>query len=173
LVLLNRYKGKKILENGLALRGIVVVFLLPSILSIIFSSFVLAEVLKNPERELDMLQVQFPQGEITSYESAKIIGLQKEYSTSVPVDIKISIPNDDFDCGDLYITIFDLSISPKEIVTQSGFFDQCFAKNNLTLPVDDEFSEKIDEVGNYEIFVEMNDKDYKKTFTTSETFIVK
>ena len=102
-----------------------------------------------------------------------IIGLQKEYSNSKPIEISVSVSDPIFDCGDLYITIFDVSKIPKEVVTQSGFFDQCYEKNNLTMPTDDEFSELIDSPGQYEIVSEINDKTYKKSLTVSERFIVK
>ena len=53
------------------------------------------------------------------------------------------------------ITIFDLNSSPKQSLTQSGFFEQCFGKNNLLLPINDEFSETIDIPGQYEIQIEL------------------
>jgi len=101
-----------------------------------------------------------------------IIGLDDNLSKSQPIKITVSVSDPIFDCGDLYITIYDISKTPKEVVTQSAFFGQCYEKNNLMMPIDDEFSETIDS-GKYEIVAEINDKEYKKTLTASETFIVK
>ena len=41
------------------------------------------------------------------------------------------------------------------------------------LPVDDEFSQTIESPGNYEIVIEMFDKQNKKTTSTSAEFTVK
>lgn len=149
-----------------------VIFLFPAMISILFGTFVMAEVLKEPERQLNMWPFKSSETGMQSG-AIKIIGLQKEYSTSAPIQIEISILDPTFDCGDLYLTIYDLGVSPNQVITQSGFFDQCFESNNLKLPVDDKFSETIDASGQYEIVVEMNDKHYKKIITASEKFIIK
>ena len=41
------------------------------------------------------------------------------------------------------------------------------------MPIDDTFSELVDSPGQYEIVSEINDKDFKKSLTTSERFTVK
>ncbi|MGQ0376642.1 MAG: hypothetical protein ACT4OW_03950 [Nitrososphaerota archaeon] len=148
------------------------VFLFPVIISLALGSFVMAEVLNEPERELNMWPFKFSGTNKIQSGSIKIISLQQEYSSSIPIKIQVSVTDLTFDCGDLYITIYDLSSSPKQVVTQSGYFGQCFQKENLMLPVDDEFSEKISDAGQYEIVVEINDKHYKKTITTSEKFTI-
>jgi hypothetical protein len=148
------------------------VFLFPVIISIALGSLVMAEVLNEPERELNMWPFKFSSSTKTQSDSIKIISLQKEYSSSTPIEIQVSVTDLTFDCGDLYITIYDLSSSPKQVVTQSGYFGQCFQKDNLMLPVDDKFSEKISDLGQYEIVAEINDKHYKKTITTSEKFTI-
>jgi len=61
----------------------------------------------------------------------------------------------------------------KQVVTQSGFFDQCFEKNNLSLPVGDEFSEIVGDPGNYEIVIQMVDENGKNNISTSTKFTVK
>ena len=147
-----------------------VVFLLPVILSLSLGSFVLGEVLQEPDRELNMWQ--FETGPVSSG-AIKISGLEKEYTTAEPIEIEISVSDSAFDCGDLYITIYDLDQTPKQAVTQSGFFGQCFDKNNGILPVDDEFSETVDDAGQYEIMIEISDKNYEKTITANERFTVK
>jgi len=174
LSLLNRYKGIIDLNFKLAVRRVVfAVFLIPAVASIFFGGLVLGEVLKKPERELNMMPFDFSDKFVASSGAMTIIGLQKEYSNSKPIEISVSVSDPIFDCGDLYITIFDISKVPKEVVTQSGFFGQCYEKNNLTMPTDDEFSELIDSPGQYEIVSEINDKTYKKSLTVSERFIVK
>jgi len=158
----------------LAVRKVVyAVFLIPAVVSIFFGGLVLGEVLKKPDRELDMMPFDFSDKYMGSPGAMTIIGLQKEYSNLKPIEISVSVSDPIFDCGDLYITIFDVSKVPKEVVTQSGYFGQCYEKNNLTMPTDDEFSELIDSPGQYEIVSEINDKTYKKSLTVSERFIVK
>lgn len=158
----------------MAVRKVVyAVFLLPAVISIFFGGFVLGEVLKNPDRELDMMPSGFSGKIITPTGAMQIIGLQGEYSKSKPVEVSVSVSDPIFDCGDLYITIYDVSKVPKEVVTQSGFFGQCYEKNNGIMPIDDKFSELIDTLGQYELVTEINDKSYKKSLTASERFSVK
>ena len=148
------------------------VFIFPIIISLFLGTFVMAEVLKEPDRSLQMWNFKFSEGgEIFQSKELKIVGILSKYSTSNPIVIEVSIQDSTFDCGDLYITIFELS-SPKQVITQSGYFDQCFVKNNQLLPVDDKFSEIIDDPGQYEILIEMKDKSSKKSVTASEKFIV-
>ena len=171
---LNSYKGIIIVKLKLAVRRVFyLVFLIPAVASIFFGGLVLGEVLKKPERELNMMPFDFSEKFKVHTGTMTIIGLQKEYSNSKPIEISITVSDPLFDCGDLYITIFDVSKVPKEVVTQSGFFDQCFEKNDLIMPIDDDFSELIDSPGLYEIVSEINDKTYKKSLTASERFIVK
>jgi hypothetical protein len=157
----------------LAVRNIAfIVFLFPVVISIFFGSIVLGEVLKSPERELDMWPFEFSDKIVMTPKAITIIGLNDNLSKSQPIKITVSVSDPFFDCGDLYITIYDISKSPKEVVTQSAFFGQCYEKNNLLMPIGDEFSEPIDS-GKYEIVAEINDKEFKKTLTASETFVVK
>lgn len=157
----------------MAARNIVfIVFLFPVVISIFYGSIVLGEVLKSPERELDMWPFEFSDKIVMTPKAITIIGLNDNLSKTQPIKITVSISDPIFDCGDLYITIYDTSKTPKEVVTQSAFFGQCYAKNNLLMPIDDEFSETIDS-GKYEIVAEIYDKEFKKTLTASETFVVK
>ena len=158
----------------MAMRKVVfAVFLIPAVVSIFFGGFVLGEVLKKPDRELHMIPGGFSGGIVISSGAMDILGLQKEYSTSSPVEVSVTVSDPIFDCGDLYITIYDVTKIPKESVTQSGFFEQCYVTNNLVMPIDDKFSEIIDTPGQYEIISEINDKDYKKSLSSSERFTVK
>jgi len=147
------------------------VFLFPVVMGTALGAFVLSGVLTQPNRELNMWPFEsifIPTQ--PGAEDLKIQGLLSQYSISASIEIKVVINNADFDCGDLYITIYDTQSSPKQVVSQNGFFSQCFATNNLALPIGDTFSEKIDKVGEYEMVVEMNDSDYKKTITTTAKF---
>jgi hypothetical protein len=161
----------------LAVRNIAfIVFLFPVVISIFFGTVVLGEILKEPDRELNMWPFEekggFFQDAGISSSAIKIIGLEEQYSKSKPIEITISIIDPIFDCGDLYITIYDITKNPKEVVTQSGFFGQCYNKNNLMMPIEDKYSETIDEPGQYEIEAEIYDINFKKTLTTSMRFIV-
>jgi len=131
----------------------------------------MAEVLKDPERELGILQSESSDLTVISTQ-VKILGLERVYSTNVEVNIQVSIDDPVFDCGDLYVTIYDISKTSKKVVTQSGFFHQCFDKNNSILPVDDEFSQTIESPGNYEVVIEMFDKQNKKATSASAEFTV-
>jgi hypothetical protein len=150
-----------------------VVFLFPVVISLFFGTMVLGEVLKEPERNLDLWPFESSGSVIVQTGAMKINGLQESYSVSKPIEITISVSDPIFDCGDLYITIYDVSKTPNEVVTQSGFFGQCYIAKNLVLPIGDKFSEPIEAPGQYEIVAEINDKEFKKTLTTSEQFIVK
>jgi len=155
-----------------AVRGIVyVVFVLPIASSIIFGALVLNGILiEEPDHELNMWQFD---STFVSTPNVEILGLEKQYSTSDHVEIQVAIDDPLFDCGDIYITIYDISSSSKQVVTQSGFFDQCFAKNNSVLPIGDEFSEIVDKSGNYEIIVQMVDENGKNSVSSSAKFNVK
>ena len=158
-------------RNEVATRGAVyVVFFIPVILSLVFGSFVMAEVLKEPGRELVMWQFDTSRHPVSS-DVVKIIGLQKQYSTTSSLNIQVTISDRVFDCGDLYLTIREKHSG--KVITQSGFFGQCFDRNNSILPVDDEFSEVISKPGNYEIVVEMIDKHHKQKVSSSTQFSVK
>ena len=105
-----------------------VVYVLPIILSVGLGAVVMAEALNNSDRTLNMWQ--FNQSGISevSTETIQVIGLQTQYTTSESVDLQIKLNDDTFDCGDLYITIYKISNTSKEVVTQSGFLNQCYDK---------------------------------------------
>ena len=152
----------------MATRVVYVVFILPIVLSIAFGSVVMADVLQSPDRKMSMWNLESTTSK-TNDESIQIIGLKKQYDVSTPVEIQVSIDDSIFDCGDLYVTIY----SGKTVITQNGFFKQCFGKNNAILPIDDEFSEIIDIPGQYELVVKMNDQNQKSSITASEKFTIK
>ncbi len=152
-------------------RGVTyVVYVLPIVFSVIFGSIVMADILQEPGRELNLLQVGSM--EISSHnEPIKIIGLEKQYSITEPVQIQVIVDEVLFSCGDLYVTIYT---SDKEnAVTQSGYFQQCFDDDNPFLPIKEKFSEVIDTPGQYSLVVDLLDKNQKNSITTSEKFTVK
>ena len=146
-------------------RGLVV-YVLPVIISVIIGSAVLGGILQEPGRELNMMPGNFSVG--TSHETIKIIGLSSQYTTTNPVSIQVKVTDSSFDCGDLYITIYS---SGNDVVTQGGFFEQCFDGKN-TLPIDDTFSQVIDTPGSYEIVAEMVSKGLQN-ISTRGVFTVK
>jgi len=148
------------------------VFLFPVIISIVFGVSVLSNVLEQPDRHLNMWQFVAHQPTQTGDSDIKIQNLLNSYSTFTPVSITVSVNNTAFDCGDLYITIYDLGTSPNQVVVQNGYFSQCFAENNLTLPIHDTFSQIIGKSGNYEIVTEMKDKNYQNTIKSTANFKV-
>jgi len=144
------------------------VFGLPVIFSIIFGSAVLNDILQEPNRELNMWPMSF--SETPSHDTIiEIIGLSNQYSTSEPVEIKINVNDSSFDCGDLYVTIYS---SEKNVITQGGYFEQCFEEGNYLLPIGDSFSEIVDIPGFYEIVAEMVSKELKN-ISIRGTFTVK
>ena len=154
----------------MATKKIFVVFILPVIFSVIFGSAVMADILQKPDRELNMWNVSFSEEFSSNHEPIEIIGLSKQYSTSEPVEIQVTVDDSSFNCGDLYVTIY--SSGKTDVITQSGFFEQCFEAGSTILPVDDEFSKVIDTPGSYQIVAEMISKELKN-ISTSEIFTVK
>src|SRR3989338_558658 len=143
-----------------------VVFILPIVLSIAFGSVVMADVLQSSDRELNMWRV----GPTNNDKSIQIIGLEKQYPASTPIEIQVNVGDPFFDCGDLYVTIYS---GKNTVITQSGFFKQCFDENNVLLPMDDEFFEIIDTPGQYELVVKMNVQNQKSSITASGKFTIK
>jgi len=153
----------------MATRLVYVVFILPIVLSIAFGSVVMADVLQSSDRELNMWRVGST-NTIIHDKSIQIIGLEKQYLASTPIEIQVNVDDPFFDCGDLYVVIYS---GKNTVITQSGFFKQCFDKNNVLLPIDDEFSEIIDAPGQYELVVKMNDQNQKSSITASGKFTIK
>ncbi len=154
----------------MATKKVLVVFVLPVIFSLIFGSAVMVDILQKPDRELNMWPMSSSEGFSNNYDPIEIIGLSKQYSTSESIEIQVKIDDSSFDCGDLYVTIY--STGKKDVITQGGFFEQCFKKGSKTLPIGDEFSKVIDTAGSYEIVAEMVSKKLTD-ISTSEVFTVK
>ncbi len=140
------------------------VYVLPIILSIGLGTLVMVEALDNSDRELNMWQI----GGTGSFDklntdTIKTIGLESKYTVFEPIEFKIKLDDNIFDCGDLYITIYKISNSSKDIITQSGFLNQCYDIKYSYLPIDEDYSEKLNEAGEYEIFIEIYNKTYKQS----------
>ena len=148
------------------------VFVFPVVISIVFGASVLSTVLAQPDRHLNLWQFVPQQAIQTGDNGIKIQNLMNSYSTFTPVNITVQVNNTAFDCGDLYITIYDLDTSPKQVAAQNAYFSQCFVENNLTLPVDDTFSQIIEKPGNYEIVTEVKDKTYRYMINSTADFKV-
>ena len=146
------------------------VFILPVVFTVIFSAAVMAGALVELDRDLDMLYFVSNEPIVGHQDSIAILGLQKQYTTSEPVQIQVQIEDDSFECGDLYITIY--SEGETSVITQSGFFSQCYDDSGF-LPIDDRFSEIVTEPGFYELVVELKDTSQRNTISESGKFTVK
>ena len=140
-----------------------VVYVLPIILSVGLGTLVMAEALNDSDRTLNMWQFSESDYDKSSTKTIQIIGLKSDYSVSEPIEFYIKINTNTFDCGDLYITIYKISNSSKDVITQSGFLSQCYDAKSSYLPIDEVYSEKLNEKGQYEILIEIYTKDYKQT----------
>ncbi len=150
-------------------KKIVITFVLPVIFSVLFGSVVLNDILQKPDHELNMWSMS-SEGLSSHDSSIEIVGLSKQYLTSQPVEIQVKIDDVSFNCGDLYITIY--SSGQNNVITQGGFFEQCFESESPVIPIGDKFSKVVSIPGSYEIVVEMISKELKN-ISTRGTFTVK
>ena len=147
-----------------------IVYILPVILSISLGTLVMAEALNDSERELNMWQ--FNDDLPSSGEELSLIGLEKNYSISELIEFKIQVNNDSFNCGDLYITIYNTS-PVSQVITQSGYIKQCFVLNQQNLPIGENYSVVITESGNYKAVIEFSNEKHTQILSYTETFFVK
>ena len=133
----------------------------------------MAETLSTPDRELNFLQFGGDGYISNSKSEISLVGFNNEITKNSNLEFRINFSNSDFNCGDLYITIYDISTSEKQVLTQSGFLKQCFIQNNDMLPTGDNYSELISKSGTYEIYVEIFDEKYSKNISMTETLRVK
>ena len=147
-----------------------IVFILPIIFSILVGSVVMVDILQKPDRELNMWPISNSESSNSYGSTIEIIGLLSQYSISEPVEIEVKINDSSFNCGDLYITIYTSGKS--DLVTQSGFFEQCFESGSNILPLNDTFSNVISTPGSYQLIVNMVSKDLFN-ISTSGIFTIK
>jgi len=147
-----------------------VVFILPIIFSVIVGSIVMVDILQKPDRELNMWPMSDSKISTSHGSSIQIIGLSSQYSPSESIEIEVKISDSFFNCGDLYITIYNSEKS--NVVTQGAFFEQCFKNGSDLLPINDKFSKVISTPGSYQLIVDMISKDLSN-ISTSGIFTVK
>jgi hypothetical protein len=148
-----------------------VVFVAPVVLSIIFGGYVFSDVLGQPGRQL-MWPTFVTEPQQQGDKDIRITNLMNSYSISAPLHFTVRVNNTAFDCGDLYMTIYNLDTSPNQVVSQNAYFSQCFVQNNSTLPINDVFSPVIDKTGSYQIFAEMKDKSNQNSINATANFKV-
>lgn len=150
-----------------------VIFVLPVVVSVMLGGFVLSNVLAEPDRQLNMWQFNFVVKPVQEgSKDIKITNLLNSYPLSTPLNFTVRVNNTSFDCGDLYMTIYDLKTSPKQAIAQNAYFSQCFVQANSTLPLHEIFSPVINSTGTYQIVADMKDKSYKNEINVTSTFKV-
>tara|TARA_B100000686_G_C16284253_1_gene710377 strand:- start:157 stop:630 length:474 start_codon:yes stop_codon:yes gene_type:complete len=150
-----------------------VVYILPIILSASLGTAVMAETLNNSDRELNFLQFGGENYISSSNNEISLVNFNNELTQNSNLEFTINFSNADFNCGDLYITIYDVTTQEKQILTQSGYLKQCFVQNNNILPVGENYSELLSKSGTYEIYIEIFDEKYSKNISMTETVRVK
>lgn len=146
--------------QSMASQKIFVVFILPIILSVSLATVVMADVLDKPDRTLQMWPQQSSshgyddRTENATKQGVDIIGLEHLYAVDEEIALRVVVKDLSFDCGDLYITIRDGD--DDVVVTQKAFFAQCFAADDVDLPVADDFTVTIDSPGSYVVLAEMH-----------------
>ena len=150
-----------------------VVYILPIVLSVSLGTAVMAETLSSSDRELNFLQFGDEGYSGSSSTGVSLVGFNNEITKNTNLEFTIKFSNSEFNCCDLYITIYDITNSEKQVLTQSGYLKQCFIQNNNTLPVGENYSELISDPGNYEIYIEIFDEKYSKNISMTETLRVK
>ena len=156
----------------MAKSSIFLIYLLPIVLSVSLGTAVMAETLSDSERELNFLQFGGEGYTSSSKTDIQLIGFSSEIAQNSNLEFSITFSNSDFNCGDLYVTIYDVSTSEKQVLTQSGYLKQCFIQNNNILPVGENYSELISKPGLYEIYVEIFDEKYSKNMSMTQTLRV-
>lgn len=150
-----------------------VVFVLPVVISVVLGGYVLSDVLAQPDRQLNFMQFTFvtPPSQVGSPD-IRILNLNGTYPLSAPLSFTVRVNNTAFDCGDLYMTVYNLGTQPRQVVAQNAYFSQCFAQANSTLPLHQSFSPVINSTGNYQIVADMKDKSYLHDINVTGTFSV-
>tara|TARA_B110000014_G_C19937595_1_gene485079 strand:- start:159 stop:590 length:432 start_codon:yes stop_codon:yes gene_type:complete len=143
------------------------------VLSVSLGTAVMAETLGSSDRELNFLQFGDEEYTSSSKSGINLIGINSQITQNSNLEFSINFSNSDFNCGDLYITIYDTSTSEKKVLTQSGYLKQCFIQNNNKLPVGENYSELISKSGTYEIYIEIFDDKYSKNISMTKTLLVK
>ena len=148
------------------------IYILPIVFSVSLGTAVMAETLSDSERELNFLQFDGAGYTSSSKTDIQLVGFSSEIAQNSNLEFSITFSNSDFNCGDLYVTIYDVSTSEKQVLTQSGYLKQCFIQNNDILPVGENYSELISKPGTYEIYIEIFNEKYSNNISMTETIRV-
>ena len=132
----------------------------------------MAETLNSSDRELNFLQFG-GEAYIRTTDEISFDGFNSEIAQNSNLEFGLKVSNPDYNCGDLYITIYEISASEKQIFTQSGYLKQCFIQNNNILPVGESYSELISKPGSYEIHIEIFNDKYSDSISVTKTLLVK
>lgn len=139
-------------------------FIIPIVFSFIFGGMVLTLSLQDENRGIVDV------GSRTS-NSIQITDLQNQYARSDAISAHVMASDPAFNCGDLYLTIYDVSTGQRKAVKQGAFFDQCYGSSG-TLPLQESFSEKMDSSGQYLLEAQLFDENGDKFLTASQRFSV-
>ncbi|QLH09403.1 hypothetical protein [Candidatus Nitrosotenuis sp. DW1] len=149
----------------MALRGTAIAaFVIPIVFSFVYGGSVLSLGLSDQPGTGLVFQSTSDAGSIS------IIGLKGDYAVSENISAQVSVTDPAYECGDLYVTIYDIS-SEKKAVSQNAFFDQCYGTSGI-LPLNEEFSEKIDKPGKYLLVAQLFDSDGNKFLTAEKQITV-
>ena len=87
----------------------------------------MAETLSSPDRELNFLQFGGDGHTSSSKSEITLTGFSNEIVQNSNIEFSIKLSNPDFNCGDLYITIYDTSASEKQVLTHlfNNFIMSC------------------------------------------------
>ncbi|CDI06097.1 conserved hypothetical protein [Candidatus Nitrosotenuis uzonensis] len=152
-------------KNLMAIKGVAVAsFIIPIVFSFVYGGFVLSLALSDAGSS-DIFSSK-------PSSSLQFVGVDTEYSISGRITAQVSVSDPTFDCGDLYITLFTVSGSQKNAVTQGAFFDQCYGDEG-TLPIGEQFSETLGAAGTYQIEAQLFDKEGDKFLTATQKFTVR
>lgn len=143
---------------------LVAVFVIPILFSFVYGGIVLSMALQSPDRSFGFPETQSSLIQITQ--------LQSEYSTTDTISAQVTVSDPKYRCGDLYMTIYDVSSSQKKAVKQGAFFDQCYEVEGI-LPIGDKFSEKLSSAGKYTLEVQLFDQNGDSFLSTSKKFTVR
>lgn len=149
----------------MALHGTAIAaFVIPIVFSFIYGGSVLSLASSDQSRTGWVLP--------SPSDSMAIIGLKDDYTAPDSLNAQVSASDPAYDCGDLYLTVYDISSFEKKPVSQNTFFDQCYGTSGK-IPLNEEFSEKIDKPGKYSLVAQLFDKDGDKFLTAERQFTVK
>lgn len=143
----------------MASKGIAL-FVIPIIFSFVYGGLVLGSAMQGPRAD-----------SMTTHSSTlEILELQGSYASGERVSVQISVNDASYDCGDLYITVYDVAGGAKKAVKQGAFFDQCYGTSG-TLPISEKFSESFD-AGQYSLEAQLFDKTGDKFLSATQKFSV-